>query len=412
MDAKDATVSDSVKIYLDVSSTAVTPIITGIPRVVRALAEKLDQVEIQLIEFNGLTNSYKHIDDLPPLHTSTESLRKSRRTIAATKLYKVLTENESIGSTITFLLRNRIVFYVARRLLGSPSANGETLRDIAGIVFLPEVPVHNLHLKKILKLKESGAIKIALYVHDLLPLQHPQYFSRDLVWKFNKYVPLIEAADIIIVSNEDVRNQVVERFQKSHVRIAALPSSYPPSIPSMHPRSSFLAVGTIEPRKNYMAILDAFERLHALHPNVELRIIGNLGWKYTDIVSRISRLQERGVRLIWLKNLSDRELQREYQEALALLYPSHFEGYGLPVVEALSQSTPVITSDRPALRLFRRFGGVRVINPDNRDELFNEMVLMLDSKHRDSLVEQIQLSEIPTSWQAFTDQCYATLKEV
>ena len=404
--------ASNTRIYLDVSSTAVSPTITGIPRVVRALAEKRSKTEVHLIEFDGLTNCYKQIEELPPPLSSSKSLQEPRRALIATKLYKVLTENESIGRLVTFFLRNRLIFYVARRLLGAPSAHGEVLHKPEGILFLPEVPVHNSHVKKIVSLKKSGSIKVALYVHDLLPLQHPEYFSRDLVWKFENYLELLEIADLILVSNADVQKQVKEMFESPQVRIAALPSSYPPAAPTGNPKSSFLVVGTIEPRKNYVAILDSFERLHAIHPNIELRIIGNVGWKYTDIVAHISNLQRSGIKITWFQNLTDEELRREYQEALALLYPSHFEGYGLPVVEALSQSTPVITSNRPSMRLFERFGGVRLINPENADELFTEMLTMLDSKQREVLVDGIRLSEIPTSWQEFADQFFATIKEV
>ncbi len=412
MPSQSANLPKSKLIYLDVSSTAVSPIVTGIPRVVRSLAEERNRSEVHLIEFDGLANSYKSIQELQPLNTSSESLQRTRRALIATKLYKALTENENIGSVVTFLLRSRFIFYVARRLLGAPSGNGEMLNQPNGILFLPEVPVHKWHVTKIMNLKKSGAITLALYVHDLLPIHHPEYFSRDLVWKFRNFVPLIEVADVILVSNEDVKAQVEAEFKKSQVHVVALPSTYIQTTPTSELSSRFLMVGTIEPRKNYMSVLESFEKLHVLHPEIELRIVGNLGWKYTDIVTRISRLQHRGVKLHWLQNLNDEELRLEYQQALALLYPSHYEGYGLPIIEALSQSTPVITSDRPAMRLFERLGGVTLINPDNSDELFDEMKRMLDFDYRKSKSQQIQLNEIPTSWQVFAHHCYQTIREV
>ena len=402
----------SQSIYLDVSSTAVSPTLTGIPRVVRALANHRTEGEVHLIEFDGLANSYKLIQELPSLHTASISPPRQRRALIATKLYKVLTENRSVGNIVTFLLRNRFIFYGARRLLGTPSAKGEVLNTPEGILFLPEVPVHNRHVQKIVELKRSGSIRLALFVHDVLPLQHPKYFSRDLVWKFNNFLPLIEVADLILVSNEDVQNQVKEIFQKTQVLIAALPSSYPPTLLTSEPKSSFLVVGTMEPRKNYMAILDSFEKLHALHPHVELRIVGNLGWNYTDIVVRISNLQRLGAKLTWLQNLKDEELRREYQQTIALLYPSHFEGYGLPVVEALSQSTPVITSNRASMRLFEKFGGVTLIDPEAHDELFKQMLKMLNPEYRQLQSQQIKLDEVPSSWQVFARQCYNAIKEV
>jgi glycosyltransferase involved in cell wall biosynthesis len=267
-------------------------------------------------------------------------------------------------------------------------------------------------VKKILALKKSGNIKLALYLHDLLPLQHPEFFSYDLVWKYNNFVPLIEVADIILVSNNDVKSEVEDLFKKSHIKVVALPATFEPPNEIVEPALRFLAVGTIEPRKNYVAILNAFEKLHEIRPDVELRIVGNIGWKYTEIVTRISQMKQRGIKIQWLKNLDDEVLQREYQSARAVLYPSHYEGYGLPILEALSQSTPVITSDRPAMRLFARFGGVSLINPDNPDELFTEMRRMLDVDYRNAKTLQIRLDQIPTSWSIFTEQCFQSIKEV
>lgn len=398
-------------IFLDVSSTATSPIITGIPRVVRALADKRNRNLVSLVEYDGLVNSYKQIQDLPQMNPVTDDTAR-KRVFAASQLYKALTECQLLRSVVALILRNRLMFYFARKLLGNPSASGVILDELTGILFLPEVPVHNAHVKKVLALKKSGSIKLALYLHDLLPLQHPEFFSHDLIWKFNNFVPLIEVADIILVSNNDVKSQVEDIFKKSQINVIALPAAFEPSDEKFEFDSRFLVVGTIEPRKNYVAILDAFERLHKIRPEVELRIIGNIGWKYTEIIQRISTLQKRGVKLQWIKNLSDVDLQREYQQAIALLYPSHYEGYGLPVVEALSQSTPVITSNRPAMRLFASFGGVSLIDPENPDELFAEMTKLLDVEYRNAKALEIQLDQIPASWPTFTEQCFLAIKEV
>ena len=399
-------------IYLDVSSTAVSPIFTGIPRVVRTIAEHRNLDDVCLIEFDGIRNAYKRIQELPPVHTSMESASRTHRAVLATKLYKTLTENEMTSNIVTFILRNRFIFYVARRLLGAPSPKGELLREMQGTLFLPEVPVHTQHVKKILNLQQNGSIRVALYVHDLLPLQHPDFFSRELVRKFESFLSLINAADLVLVSNEDAKNQVERTFNKKDVQVVQLPSAYSQTPPTLEPKSQFLVVGTLEPRKNHLAILDSFEKIHQSHPNIELVLVGNLGWKYTEIVHRISTMQNRGVKLRWMKNLSDEDLKREYQQAIALLYPSHYEGYGLPVVESLSQSTPVITSNRPAMRLFASFGGVSLINPENPDELFEEMTRLLDVEYRNAKALEIQLDQIPTSWSIFTEECFLAVKEV
>ena len=101
-----------------------------------------------------------------------------------------------------------------------------------------------------------------------------------------------------------------------------------------------LAVGTLEPRKNLPALVAAFGVLRQRHPELTLALAGLEGWEERP-------LESEGVRLLGF--VSDGELARLYRGAAVFAYPSRFEGFGMPVVEALASGAPAVVSSHPSL---------------------------------------------------------------
>ncbi|WP_417670502.1 glycosyltransferase family 4 protein [Pseudoalteromonas tetraodonis] len=112
-------------------------------------------------------------------------------------------------------------------------------------------------------------------------------------------------------------------------------------------RPTFLMVGTIEPRKGQYYGLKAFEQLWDRGVDVDLIIVGKVGWDTKMLQTTLENHPERNKRLFWLNGLSDAGLAAAYEEADALIMTSYLEGFGLPVVEAGLHNTPVILSDLP-----------------------------------------------------------------
>jgi hypothetical protein len=108
-----------------------------------------------------------------------------------------------------------------------------------------------------------------------------------------------------------------------------------------------LSVGTIEPRKNHALLLRAFDRLAA--KDAGLVIVGRKGWMADDTLAALTLHPEFGKRVFWHQALDDRALLALYRNAYASVLPSQYEGYGLPVVEALSQGCVTIASDAGSL---------------------------------------------------------------
>jgi len=122
---------------------------------------------------------------------------------------------------------------------------------------------------------------------------------------------------------------------------------------------SFLMVGTVEPRKGYIQVIDAFTTLWERGVRVNLVIVGKEGWlglpdserrSIPDIIRRLRKHPELGKHLLWLDGASDEFLQKIYSACTCLIAASEGEGFGLPLIEAAQHGIPIIARDIPVFR--------------------------------------------------------------
>jgi alpha-1,3-rhamnosyl/mannosyltransferase len=168
-------------------------------------------------------------------------------------------------------------------------------------------------------------------VHDLAVLRRPEWFPRWTRTFAPRVVPhMIRAATRVIVVSEFTAREVETLLHVPRERIRVIPNGVAEAFTPDGPRAGgdyVLAVGTLEPRKNLRRTIEAARRT-----GVELRVVGARGWGDVDP----------GVG--WLGRVDDDELARLYRGARCLVYPSLYEGFGIPVAEALACGTPVVTS--------------------------------------------------------------------
>ncbi|MEL6475820.1 MAG: glycosyltransferase family 1 protein [Pseudomonadota bacterium] len=194
----------------------------------------------------------------------------------------------------------------------------------------------------------AGVQRVAM-LHDLIPLEHPEFARAGVPEETATRLSGACLADLVLTNSADTaeraRDHALERgLPLPPVR--ALPLGVDLTAPgdaAAPPDPYFLCLGTIEPRKNHTLLLDLWEEGIA----VDLHIAGRRGWRNAAVFARL----DRGLtRVREHPAPSDARIAALIAGARALLLPSHAEGYGLPLAEALALGTPALVSDLPALR--------------------------------------------------------------
>lgn len=223
------------------------------------------------------------------------------------------------------------------------------------------------------RLKREG-IGIVSVIYDLIPLTHPQFCDEGLVRVFEQWFDwIVRTADgfmaISKTISDQVRSEVQWRLGREEAELRWFDHFYLGSeLDQSRPgeavrhevkrmckaRSVYLMVSTIEPRKNHVYLLNAFERLWDEGSEVALCFVGKIGWKTEKLIERIRQHPQLNNRLFMFNDLSDRELEYCYSHSRSLVFPSYVEGFGLPLVEAMQRGLPVMASDIP---VFREIGG-------------------------------------------------------
>jgi glycosyltransferase involved in cell wall biosynthesis len=167
-------------------------------------------------------------------------------------------------------------------------------------------------------------------VHDLAVLRHPEWFNRWTRTYSAFAVPrVVRAARRVIAVSEFTKRELVELLHVPPDRIRVVPNAVEDVFVPDGPRAGgdyVLAVGTLEPRKNLARIARAVDG--------ELRVVGARGWGGVDPPANVT----------WLGEVPDGELAALYRGARCLVYASLYEGFGIPVAEALACGCPVVTS--------------------------------------------------------------------
>jgi glycosyltransferase involved in cell wall biosynthesis len=197
-------------------------------------------------------------------------------------------------------------------------------------------------------------------------------------------VPLLDASDLVLAISEWTRHELLAFAARlgreppavqvlrigSDLPVRGVRSEFqasPPLLQDLTRRRFALAVGTVEPRKNYGLLVRAWECL-AADPifSLDLIIVGRLGFEAEDSAVEIERSPLFGSRILWLESCPDAILRALYEACHFLLYPSFAEGWGLPVVEALSLGRYVIASNRGAL-MEASHGLGQLFDPDDEE---------------------------------------------
>ena len=260
---------------------------------------------------------------------------------------------------------------------------------------------------------EKTSIKSIVTIHDLIFIRYPSLFkSIDRRIYYNKSKSACLRANKIIAVSEQTKKDIIDYFKISEKKIEVVYQGCNKifqkqlTIESKNyvnkkyflPKSYLLYVGTIEERKNLLTLLKALREI----PDQKLVVIGN-GKEYMIKCKKYISENNLEKRVIFISNLLLEEMAAIYQSAEIMIYPSIFEGFGIPILEALFSKTPVITSKGGC---FSEAGGPHsmYVNPLNEKEIENAIIKISKSQ----LIKEKMINEGFSYAQKFTDKNIAT----
>ncbi|WP_175882162.1 glycosyltransferase family 1 protein [Burkholderia sp. BCC0044] len=203
-------------------------------------------------------------------------------------------------------------------------------------------------------------VRAVFMIHDLIPLTHAEYCRPGVEAGHRQRIhTALRHADGLIANSEDTHAAIKEEARRASLTmppcvVAPLAAGYRSVEPTQAPLQApyFVMLGTIEPRKNHWFMLHVWRRLVEQWGSAapKLVIIGRRGWECENVVDMLERCTPLKDTVIELADCTDAQLHAWLQHARALLFPSFVEGYGMPLVEALSLKVPVLASNLAVFR--------------------------------------------------------------
>ena len=252
-------------------------------------------------------------------------------------------------------------------------------------------------------------------VHDIIPLRFPQYFSSHLLAYFRYYVrQVVTQAQHIVCDSVSTAQDLTDFYNVPASKITPILLAY--NHLHFKPYSGdtkkyFLYLGRPDPHKNLSRLIQAFQRVSQKNPSLELWIVGPTDKRYTPSLAAQAESMGVSEKIRFLNYIDYDQLPQLIGCAIALVFPSLWEGFGLPPLEAMACGTPVITSNLASLPEVVGDAAI-LIDPYNSDDLANAMgMLANDSKLRNTLriagLERVQ----QFSWRKTGQQTVEVLKK-
>jgi len=231
-------------------------------------------------------------------------------------------------------------------------------------------------------------------IHDLIAIQFGEDISFWSRQYFGRFMPLTyRFADHIIAISEYTKKDIIDVLHIPNDKISVIYSALDHKVQKpqdtktvntiLHRfgiRTPFLLyVGTINPRKNLVFLTQVFERVLAREPNLQLVIAGKKGWYYDRLMAEITRLSLHK-KVIITDYITDEEKNVLYGSATIFTFPSVYEGFGFPVLEALACGIPVIASDKSSIPEIQGDAGIS-IDPTDEDLWVKEICRLLHDTH-------------------------------
>lgn len=260
-------------------------------------------------------------------------------------------------------------------------------------------------------------------IHDLAYKHHPQFMDKLHHWHYRKYYPQYAArASRIVTVSEYTKEDIMKQFgvkpekidvvyNAGHTEYRPLPFEEKEKVKEAYTGGNeyFLFTGAIHPRKNIINLLKAFVKFkRRQRSNMKLVIVGRMAWQYSDIVDAQNRMPYKDD-VIWTGYMGINELSKITGAAYALVYPSLFEGFGIPIVEAMECDVPVIVSNTSSMP---EVGGpaALLVDPGSPDDIAEKMGMVYkDEVLRNRLIAAAKVQKQKFNWDVSAEKLWQSI---
>ncbi len=416
-------VSPKFNHLVDVTHTYFAPYLTGIQRVVFGVTEGAGNIstyvwlgDTGIIQEKDLQSpeASKEISSILPwrirlvhyLHAQVPKLDRTR-----------------IGSRLRIFLLP-LARSIKRRLVSGEITNqvsNESDKKLTNLLIfntkitIPEIPASLSHIYTYECILENEIVPVQIILYDFIPFFHAWTVHEGNRGHLNSYVRLVLLSTRIVSISSLVQEQAklitqafkLERtdwgLRKQNFDYLALPSGLKPAHKAEFTKQANLVVmaGSLEPRKNHVQFLSALQLLINEGSRVKARILGSAGWNNEYILNKIYDLQQGGVDIERIGNISDAQMRKLIAEAQVLLQISEAEGFGLPIAEALALGTKVIVSNIRPLNEWKD-ERVSVVELGDTEQLKNKLSNILNNPETEGPVAVEQVT-----WKEWQDLLYS-----
>ena len=380
------------QIYIDLSRLCLTPFTTGIQRVAKEIVLRMlrdDSVQVTLLA------------ELPS-HTAWRVLPHDAFTAYYTEKTGTPYGHDRPQTLTPYDLPSGAIFF-----------------DIDSAW---NMPMHRTWLFPILK---ARGVTIVTQLYDLIPITEPQFFHEQTLRQFITWTTAVLQFADHIICNADATKEALHTLcgqlgtKAPACTVVPLGADFAKKgsekdvldeklLSKLTKYGYILMVGTIEPRKNHRLLLDAVNELSKR--GIKVVFAGRIGWNMAEFSKEMSKHPKNGVDFFFSQGPSDAMIRQLYQNALAVAFPTFNEGFGLPIVEAYMNGTPVLASDIPVLR---EVGGDLADYFDNTS--VESLVAAVDALRADPEAYQKKREQIaayrPRTWDVAAEDMTAALKK-
>jgi len=388
-----------MNVFIDVTSSCRAAKNTGMQRMTRALYLHLrNHLPVTPVCWNKTGKCYQHLG-----RRELEILQSPFRVLS-----KATAKPEWRGET-AFAELHRLFFRKRLRL--------ENQVTPADILIIPDFYA-DIRTKRLPELIERTGVRSVAIFHDAAALRLPKLSDAGRR-RFQNYLQSLAALDLVICISQESRDDLLRRWHEYGVAPAAAPVEPWPiefddavrGTDFTSTRNMIACVGSFEPRKNHLTLLAAAEKLWAQGHDFKLQFVGRTTHYYAPkMLLAVWRLQKRGHPLRWLRHVNDETLHDVYRSCRFTVYPSLFEGFGLPIAESLWHGKPVVCGGNGALGEVAQGGGCLIVDQTNADALAAGMKKLLSDQEAYARLCAEARARKFRSWSEYIDRLLGHLR--